>query len=148
MTTYISNKRARFDFELTTTYEAGLVLFGHEVKAVRNGHGSLIGSYITIHDNAAWLKGATITPYQEANTPKQYDQTRERKLLLNTKELAAIERETKQSNLTVVPIRLYNSGRNIKLEIAVARGKKKHDKRETLKARDAKRDIDRILKNQ
>ncbi len=148
MTTYINNKRVRFDFELIEKYEAGIVLAGHEVKAVRQGHGSLIGSYISILNGEAWLKGATITHYQEANTPKGHDVLQPRKLLLSKKELSELDVQSHQAGLTIVPIRLYNAGRNIKLEIAVARGKKKTDKRETLKERDTKRDIDRILKNQ
>ena len=148
MTTFINNKRIGFDYELIDKYEAGIVLAGHEVKAVRQGHGSLVGSYITVTNNEAWLKGATITHYQEANTPKSYEPTQARKLLLSKKELGKLEIESHQAGLTIVPIRLYNHGRNIKLEIAIARGKKKADKRESIKARDTKRDIDRILKNQ
>ena len=148
MTTYINNKRAEFDFEIIEKIEAGMVLSGHEVKAVRAGKGSLQGAYVVVNETKADLKGATISPYQEKNTSKSYDSQRPRQLLLSKKELTRLSDQSKQAGLTIVPIRLYNSGRNIKLEIAIARGKKKADKRETIKERDVKRDIDRILKNQ
>jgi SsrA-binding protein len=148
MSTYIQNRKARFDFEILETFEAGLVLFGHEVKAIRASKGRLEGAYVIVRGGEAYLVGATITPFQPANTPKNYDSERPRKLLLSKKELAHLERQTETARLTAVPLKLYNAGRNIKLELALARGKKKYDKRETLKARDSKRDIERTLKNQ
>jgi len=148
MSTYIQNRKARFDFEILETLEAGLVLFGFEVKAIRSGKGKLEGAYIIVRGGEAFLVGASISPYQVINTPKSYDTERVRKLLLSKKELAELERRTETDHLTAVPLRLYNAGRNIKLEFAVARGKKKFDKREVLKARDTKRDIERTLKNQ
>ena len=148
MTTYIQNKKARFNFEILETFEAGLVLSGHEVKAIRNNKANLEGSHVIIRGSEAYLVGASITEYQPANTPKSYDKDRTRKLLLSKKELAHLEQQTDKAGLTAVPLRLYNSGRNIKLEVALARGKKKHDKRETLKERDSKRDIERTLKSQ
>lgn len=148
MTTYIQNKKAAFNFDLLDTLEAGVALYGHEVKAIRAGKGSLAGSYVVIRGGEAFLLKATITPYQEANTPKDYDPERTRKLLLSKKELARLYRHSEQSRLTIVPLRLYNTGGKIKLELALARGKKKVDKRETLKQRDVKRDIDRTLKGQ
>jgi len=148
MTTYIQNRKARFDFEILETFEAGLVLFGYEVKAIRIGKGQLEGAYVIIRGGEAYLVGATIAAFQPANSPKQYDSERPRKLLFSKKELAHLERQTETARLTAVPLKLYNTGRNIKLEVALARGKKKYDKRETLKARDSKRDIERTLKNQ
>ena len=148
MSNYIQNRKARFDFEILETLEAGLVLYGHEVKSVRNGKGKLEGAYVIVRGKEAFLVGATITPYQAANTPKSYESDRPRKLLLSKKELAHLERQTETARLTAVPLRLYNLGRNIKLEVAIARGKKKADKRESIKARDTKRDIERTLKNQ
>lgn len=145
---YIKNKKVSFDYEILERFEAGAVLYGHEVKAIRAGKGSLVGSYIILRDGAAYLKGATITPYQEKNTPDSYDQERERKLLLSKKELAQIEKELNTAGLTIVPLSWYNKSRKIKLEIALVRGKKKEDKRESMKARDTKRAIDRILKTQ
>jgi SsrA-binding protein len=148
MTTYIQNKKARHNFTFVEEFEAGAELYGHEVKAIRTGKGSLSGSYVLIRGGEAYLVGAKITPYQEANTPARYDPERPRRLLLTAKQLQKLERESEQVGLTIVPIKWYNSKRHIKLAIALARGKKKADKRETLKARATQRDIDRILKNQ
>ncbi len=148
MSAYIQNRKARFNFEILETFEAGLVLHGYEVKAVRSGKGRLVGSFLIIRGGEAFLVGATIAPFQPANTPKSYDPERARKLLLSKKELAHLENQTETARLTAIPLKLYNNGRNIKLELALARGKKKYDKRETLKARDSKRDIERTLKNQ
>jgi len=148
MTTYIQNKKALFDFEVIKKLEAGLRLLGNEVRAIRNGQGNLKGAYVVVRGGEALLVGASISEYQPANTPKGYEKERVRKLLLNKKQLAELEQQTEKAGLTAVPLRLYNSGRNIKLEIAVVRGKKKHDKREALKERDSKREIDRTLKSQ
>jgi len=148
MSTYLTNKKASFNFELLHEYEAGLVLTGIEAKSIRNGRGKLDGGYIIIRGGEAFLVGISIPAYQPANTPKKYDPERPRKLLLNKKELAAIERDTEQGRLTAIPLKLYNKNRKIKLLLAVVRGKRKHDKRETLKARDSKREIERTLKSQ
>jgi SsrA-binding protein len=148
MSTYIQNRKARFDFEILETLEAGLVLYGFEVKSIRQGKGKLDGSFVKVRGGEAFLVGASISPFQVANTPKKYDPERVRKLLLSKKELAHLERQTETAGLTAVPLKLYNVGRKIKLELAIARGKKKFDKRETLKARDTKRDIERTLKTQ
>lgn len=148
MSTYTDNRRARFDFEFLDTFEAGLVLFGHEVKSIRAGKAKLDGSYVVVRGGEAYLVGASIAPFQPVNTPKEYDPERPRKLLLNKKELARLSRETETARLTAVPIKLYNKSGKIKLEIALARGKKKADKRENIKERDTKRDIERTLKGQ
>lgn len=148
MTTYIQNKKAHFNFEILQEYEAGIVLSGTEVKAIRASKGKLEGAHVVVRGKEAFLVGASISSYQEANTPKNYDPERPRKLLLSQKEIAELEEKGEQAGLTIVPLKLYNNGRNIKLEIALARGKKKADKRESIKKRDTKREIDRILKNQ
>ncbi len=148
MTTFIQNKKATFNYEILETFEAGLVLSGHEVKAIRHGMGSLLGAYVIIRGSEAFLVKATITPYQVANTPKAYDPERARKLLLSQKEIRALEKKLNTAGLTIVPISLYSKKSKIKLEIALVRGKKKADKRETLKERDTKRDILRTLKGQ
>lgn len=148
MSTYISNKRARFDFEVLEEFEAGLVLSGAEVKSIRAGKGKLEGGHVVVRGGEAFLVGISISPYQTANTPKGYDPEKARKLLLTKKELAKLEREGEHAGLTIVPLSLYSNGRNIKLSLALARGKKKADKRESIKKRDTKRAIDRILKNQ
>lgn len=140
------NKKATFNYEILETFEAGLVLFGYEVKATRVGRATLDGAYITITNGEAWLKGATISYYQEANTPASYQPTRERKLLLNKKEIHKLEKELNTAGLTVVPLKLYSNAQKVKLSIALVRGKKQADKRQSIKARDTKRDLDRLLK--
>lgn len=147
MAAYLKNKKATFNYEILERFEAGIVLSGHEVKAVRAGMGSLLGAYVILRGGEAFLVNASITPYQMANTPKGYDPLRARKLLLSKKELDKLQKELNTAGLTIVPISLYNKSRHIKLEIALVRGKKKADKREALKQRDAKRDIDRTLKD-
>ncbi len=144
----VQNKKARFDYELIEKFEAGVVLSGHEVKAVRGGKASLVGSHVVVRDGEAYLVNASISHYQEANTPKEYDQYRTRKLLLNKKEIKKLESTEKSKGLTVIPLAWYNNNRRLKLEIAIAKGKKDYDKRESLKERDSKRKINRTLKTQ
>jgi SsrA-binding protein len=146
MTTYISHRRATFDYEILDTYEAGISLLGTEVKSVRNGRGKLDGSYVVIRGKEAFLVGASIPPFQQKNAPDPFDAERARKLLLTEKEIAELEQKSERQGLTVVPIKLYNKGSKLKLEIAVARGKKKTDKRQSIQARDTKRDIEREFK--
>ncbi len=148
MAAYIQNKKATFNYEILETFEAGITLSGHEVKAVRSGMGSLLGAFVIIRGAEAFLVKATITPYQPVNTPKSYDPERARKLLLHRKEITKLQKFLNTAGLTIVPISLYNKKSNIKLEIALVRGKKKADKRESIKERDTKRDIQRTLKQQ
>lgn len=148
MTTYLSHKKAHFDYEVLETYEAGIVLLGHEVKSVRAKRGKLEGGFVIIRGGEAFLVGVNINPYQPKNIHKKHDSERARKLLLSRKQLLEIEQRTETQGLTAIPLKLYNHGRHIKLELAVVKGKKKHDKRETIKERDTKRDIERILKSQ
>ena len=147
MTSLVTNRKATFNYEILERFEAGVELFGHEVKALRQKMANLAGAYVTIRDNEVFLRGAHISPYQTANTPADYNPERERKLLLTKKEINKLQRELNTAGLTIVPIKWYSSGRNIKLEIALVRGKKKADKRESIKARDTKRDLDRELKH-
>ncbi len=148
MADYVQNKKAHFDFEFLEVFEAGVVLFGHEVKSLRAGKASLNGAYVVIRGGEAYLVNASISPYQPTNTPKGYDPERARKLLLSKKQLAELELGSEKQGLTIVAVKWYNNNRHLKLQIALARGKKKADKRETLKERDSKRDIDRIMKSQ
>ncbi len=148
MAAYMQNKKATFNYEVLERFEAGITLSGFETKAVRSGMGNLLGAYVIIRGHEAYLVKATITPYQAANTPKDYDPERPRKLLLNHKEIARLEKELNTAGLTIVPISLYNKKSKIKLEIALARGKKKADKRERIKERDTKREMHRTLKQQ
>ena len=148
MADLVKNRKAKFDFEWLDTFEAGIVLAGYEVKAIRAGKAKLEGSYIMLTHGEAWLTGASVTPFQVANTPKSYNPERARKLRLYKKNRARLATEIKAANLTIVPISWYDSGGKIKLKIALARGKKKADKRESIKARDVKRDIARTLKGE
>lgn len=146
MAAFVENRKVRFDFELLEHFEAGLVLAGYEVKSIKLGRAKLEGAYVIIRGGEAYLVEASIAPYQSANMPKEYDPMTPRKLLLSKKELLRLERETDEKGLTIVPIRLYNKRRTLKLEIALAKGKKKADKRESIKERDTKRDIERLMK--
>lgn len=148
MSAYANHKKARFDYEILDTYEAGIMLSGTEVKSIRAKKVKLEGSFVVVRGGEPFIVGLNIPPYQPKNTPASYDSEQTRKLLLSKKEIAEIDQKTNTERLTAIPLKLYNSGQKIKLEIAVVRGKKKHDKREALKARDSKRDIERTLKNQ
>jgi len=143
----ISNKKVHFNYEILEKLEAGLVLHGFEVKSLRKGQGSLEGSRVLVRGNEAFLVGASVPAFQPANAPKSYDALRTRKLLLNSKEIGKILTAEGEQGLTVVPLSVYNKGRNLKIEIAIAKGKKLHDKRETIKKRDTERDMRRSLKN-
>ncbi len=148
MPTLIQNKKVHFDYEIMDKFDSGIELFGYEVKSLRNKRGSLEGTHITIRGNEAFLIGMDIPPYQPANAPKDYEPRRNRKLLLTKKELRELAGKESQRGLTLIPISLYTKGRYIKVSLGIARGKKKYDKRETIKKRDAKRDIERDLKQQ
>ncbi len=142
----VENKRVRFDYELLKEYEAGAELFGFEVKSLRNKRGSLAGARVVVRGGEAYLVGASIQPYQPENTPESYDPERSRRLLLTKKELAELSGADVEQGLTLVPIAWYNNKRRLKLSFALARGKKKQDKRETIKARETKIDIERKMK--
>ena len=146
--TLVNNKKAYFDYTVLEKIEAGVELHGFEVKSLKKGQGSLDGSYVIIEGGEVFLVGVQIPPFQAGNTPKSYDSYRKRRLLLKKKEINDLANNEKQSGLTVVPLSLYNKGGKVKAEIAIVKGKKKYDKRETLKKRDAERDINRTLKNQ
>ncbi len=139
-------KKARLRYAVLETYQAGLELEGTEVKALRNKLGSLDGSRVVVRDGEAWLVGATIPPYQVANAKKEFDPERSRRLLLGKKELHDLFAAEAKKGLTIVPLEVYTSGRNIKVRIAIVRGKGKGDKREDIKKRDAQRDVARTLK--
>ena len=141
-----TNKRAYFDYEVLETYEAGMELLGFEVKAVKTGHINLNGSYVVIKNNEAWLINASIPPYQAANTPSSYDPMRSRKLLLHKYQLRELIGKSAQKGLTIVPLRVYTKNSRIKLEFGLGRHKKKQDKRELIKKRESKREIDRSVK--
>jgi SsrA-binding protein len=140
----IQNKKAFFDYELQDRFEAGINLFGHEVKSVRNGKADLTGSFVRIIGQEAYLVNAKIFPYQPGQV-EGYDQHRTRKLLLHKKEIISLKSKTDGANLNLVPVSLYLKNGFVKLEVALGKGKKKYDKKEAIKKRDLKRDLDRDL---
>ena len=144
---YAENKKTYFDYEILEKFEAGLSLRGFEVKAVIDGKASLKGGRVIIRNKEAFLVGVSIAEYQTTNTPKDYDQERPRKLLLHKKEIDYLYGKEKERGLTLVPLKLYNKNKKVKLEFAVVRGKKKYDKRESIKKKEAKRKIERTLKD-
>ena len=143
----IQNKKAYFNYEILEKIEAGIELLGFEVKSLKKGQGSLEGSHVTIRGREAFVVNMQIPPYQTANTPKEYEPTRNRKLLLTKKEIKELSEKEKQKGLTIIPISVYNKGKKVKLEIATVRGKKRFDKRESIKKRDTEREMRRDLKN-
>ena len=129
MPTLATNPRAKYDYHILETFEAGLVLFGYEVKAIKNNLMSLKGSYVTIKNEEVWLINAQIAPFQPKNTPDDYNPIRTRKLLLNKKEIKSLIGRIKQKGLTLVPLRVYTKHNRIKLGFGLGQGKRKSDKR-------------------
>jgi SsrA-binding protein len=144
------NKKASFDYELLEKYEAGLVLFGHEVKSVRAGQASLKGSYLSVRTTNGktelFLIGCQIPPYKQAGVMPDYDRSRERKLLVKRGEISRLLGKKKEEGLTLVPLKIYTKHSFLKLEFAVGKGKKKYDKREAIKKRDVERDLRSLTK--
>ncbi len=140
------NKKALFDYEILENFKAGLMLTGPEVKSVRNGDVNLKGAYISTAEDAPVLKGCNISRYRYDST-ESHEPMRDRKLLLKQREIDKITRALNEQGVTVVPIAIGLEGKFIKLEIATARGKKKHDKRNVIKERSQKRDMARIMKS-
>ncbi|MEM1378725.1 MAG: SsrA-binding protein SmpB [Pseudomonadota bacterium] len=140
------NRKARFNYEITETFEAGLMLAGTEVKSLRNGEANIAESYASYEDEEMWLINSYIPEYLEANR-FNHQPRRRRKLLLNKREIVKLVNATDREGMTIVPLKLYFNDRGrAKLELAVARGKKNYDKRETEKKRDWQRDKARLLR--
>jgi len=135
-----TNKRAYFDYQILETFEAGLELKGFEVKAIKTGHLNLTGAYAIIKDEQIWLLNANIPPYQPKNTPADYDPQRTRRLLLKQEEIKHLIGQLKKG-LTLLPLRAYTKNGIIKIEIGLARGRQRFDKREIIKKREAQREI-------
>lgn len=136
------NRRVRHEYLLEDSFEAGLVLLGSEVKSLRAGNANLGEAWIRLDPDGATLVGCHIAPYFEANR-MNHEPLRERRLLLHAHELLKLQRGVRQRGYTIVPVKLYLKGARIKLEIALAKGKQLHDKRQALKQRDAKREMER-----
>ncbi len=137
----ISNKRAFFDYRILEKFEAGINLYGAEVKAVRLGHADLTGAHVRIMGSEAYLINAKIFPYKYSR-PEGYDEQRTRKLLLHKNEIIALKSKTEGQNLTLVPLSMYTTKSFIKVEIALGKGKKEYDKKESIKKKDIQREIE------
>lgn len=139
------NKKAKFDYFLEEKFEAGVMLTGWEIKSMRAGKTQLTDGYVLVKDGEVWLIGANVSPMPEACTYVVTEPRRDRKLLLHTKEISRIQRGLDQSGYTCVPVSLYWKGSLVKCEIALAKGKQEHDKRQTIKEREWNLDKHRIL---
>ena len=143
----IKNKRARFEYELLDSFDAGIQLFGTEIKSIRMGKASITESFCQIKDGEIYIINMFIDEY-DWGTHFNHKTRRDRKLLLQKQEIKKLERKTKETGLTIVPTTLYVNNRGLaKLRIYLAKGKKLYDKRETIKGKDLKRDLDRLIKN-
>lgn len=143
----IKNKRATFDYEIMERYVAGIQLFGTEIKSIRDGKASLTETYCTFINGELWVKNMNIATYF-FGTYNNHEPRRDRKLLLHKKELNKLLRGVKDTGNTIVPIKMFiNDGGLAKMEIGLAKGKKTYDKRQTLKAKDDKREMDRVMKH-
>ena len=143
MPTLVDYKKAHFNYEILEKIEAGIELFGLEVKSIKKGQGSLDGSYVIIRGGEAYMVNTFVPPYQENNTPKEYEPRRNRRLILGKKEIARLADIEGGKGLTIVPISIYNKGNLLKVSVAVVRGKKQHDKRESIKKRETDRAVRR-----
>ena len=140
-----TNRRARHEYEILETFEAGLVLRGTEVKSLRDGQVNFKDSYATVRNGEAWLRGCHISPYSHG-TDANHEPERDRKLLLHKREINRIMGKSAEKGLTVVPLKIYFKGGRIKIEIGLARGKKLHDKRATLRERETRREMEKAAR--
>ncbi len=141
----ITNRKARFEYEILETFDAGIELFGHEVKALKFGHGDLTATHVIVRGGEAYVVNMKIPPYQPNNVPKDYEPTRVRRLLLTRAQIDEIEDRLHTAGLTAIPLRVYIKNRLVKMEIGIGKGKNKADKREAIKKREwsrLRRDIE------
>ncbi len=146
MAPFAQNRKAHFNYEILEKITAGIELVGFEVKAIKAGRITLDGAYVIIRGGEAFLVGTQVTPIQPKNTPKDFDERRNRKLLLTKKEIPRLAGMENKQGLTIIPLSVYNIGYKLKVELGIARGKKKSDKRESIKSRESAREMDRTLK--
>ena len=142
-----TNRRARYDYFINETFEAGMVLLGSEIKSAREGRINIAEGYVYIKDGEAWLENANIAAYAPAGEHGQHDPVRPRKLLLKKKQISYLGDQVHRDGLTVVPLKVYIKNRVAKLLIGLAKGKRQIDRRNTIKERDAKREIDRAMRS-
>lgn len=145
MNVYSENKKAHYDYEILEKFEAGLVLIGQEVKAIKTGHISLAGSYVTFQTGKPHLIGVKIPPYQPKNAPSDYNPEASRKVLLNKKEIDYLAGKVHQKGFSLIPLKIFDKSGRVKLEFGLARGKKKYNKKEKIKAKDMDRQVKRDL---
>ena len=143
---YSENKKAGYDYEILEKFEAGIVLFGQEVKSIKTGHINLSGSFVTLTNGEPYLVGVKVPPYQPNNAGADYNAERQRKLLLSKKEIDYLIGKTKMKGFSLIPLKIYDKNGRIKLEFGLAKGKKKFNKKEKIKDRDTEREINRELK--
>ena len=141
------NRKARHDYFIDESYEAGLALTGSEIKSVRGGRVNLRGGYARVLNNEIWLYDVHISPYEQSGTHYNHQPTRPRKLLLHRREISRIVGLVERQGITLVPLRVYFKGRNAKVDLGLARGKKEYDKRDDIAKRESKREIERVLKS-
>lgn len=147
MKIFAENKKAYFNYEILEKFEAGISLLGQEVKSIKAGKVNLAGSYVILRGREAFWVGAKVPAYQPKNAPADYEEERPKKLLLKKAEIKYLIGKTKQKGLTLVPLRVYNAKGRVKLEFGLAKGKKTSDKREAIKKRETKREIEKELKS-
>jgi len=145
--TVADNRKARHDYFIDESYEAGIVLTGSEIKSVRGGRVNLRGGYARVVSGEIWLYDVHISPYEQSGTHYNHEPTRPRKLLLHRREISRILGQVERQGFTLVPLRVYFKGRHAKLDLGLARGKKLYDKRNDIADREAKRDIERVMKS-
>lgn len=145
-TELVSNRKATYQYEILETFETGIVLQGTEIKSLRDHGGSLQEAYIKVLDQELWLLGCHIAPYKYGNI-HNHQETRDRKLLMHKREISKLKTATQEKGLTLIPLAFYLKNGIVKVRIAIAKGKKTIDKRETIKARDEKRHMDHMRKS-
>lgn len=143
----IVNKKAYYEYHILEEYDCGFVLTGNEVKSIRQGNITYIDSFIYLKEGEVWLKNFKIVPYKMAHPTAVHDEGRDKKLLLNKKEICKISKSLETTGITCVPLKVFTKNNRIKIKIGVARGKKLHDKRNSLKEKDLQREIKREIKN-
>ena len=145
-TTIATNRKARFNYSILDTFEAGIVLTGSEIKSVRASHMTISEAYVQIRNGEAWLHSAHIAQYPPAGPFGQHEAARSRKLLLKKKQIEHIQREMHKARLAIIPLKVYIKGRHAKVLIGLGKGKQQSDRRETIKQRDADREIGRAMR--
>lgn len=141
----IKNRKANYLYSILEEFTAGMVLFGSEVKSIRSGNVTLSESFIFIKDGEVWIKNMHVAKYKQSHKLEVHDESRDKKLLLNKKEIERISKKVIDKGITIIPLGIFVSNNKLKMKIAVAKGKKNWDKRETIKERDLKRELQRSL---